>query len=146
TFNRILNCPTYPVPIETMDLEARRIGFEETVRKSSNVADVLANLFDKSFDKEYRKFRGIYFTPFNVAEHTIRSLNIGGGQTLLDAGCGNGVFAVTLLRILGRANANRVLYVGIETDPIMVLSAAILLDLVGAPSSWQILYHNFLLL
>jgi len=147
TFNRIVRCPTYPVRTVTMDLEERTGLFRKGVAPNPyDISFALAFLYEASEEMERRKNNGQYFTPPYVAKKATVCLDLRPGQTLLDPGCGTGIFPLTLLKGLEEKAEDPASfgYLGVETDPLLALSTAVSLDWVGAPESWQVLFSNYL--
>lgn len=148
TLNRIINCPTYPVRKMTDDLEGRLRLFKQSVAPDPyGMSNALAVLCESIIDDKRRKEMGQYFTPPQVAKEAIDLLNLKNEETVLDPGCGTGIFALGILRHLAqeREDVTGVKYLGIENDPILALSTAISLDWVGAPETWRVLFSDFLL-
>jgi len=142
TFDRIEGCPTYPARTVTSDLEERLTLFQESVAPDPfAVPFVFAVLYESATTEHVRKRLGQYFTPLQVAKEAIELLAVRPYETVLDPGCGTGIFPVTLLR---EDVTKPFRYVGIENDPIMALSTAISLEVVNAPKDWKVLYANFL--
>jgi adenine-specific DNA-methyltransferase len=146
TFSRIINCPTYPLKIITQDLPERVHRFQAGLKHKYDIARNLAELFDKATVKEVRKVRGQFSTPQQVAALASKRLAIRSGETLIDAGCGSGIFAATILKYIATHPRSDVRYLGVEFDPILTLCSALTLDILEAPSDWKILYANYLLL
>jgi len=147
TFSRIENCPTYPVRIVTSDLEERLKFIRDGLASDPyGISSVLAVLFESATRSDLRKRHGQYFTPMWVARQAIASLALRSGETVLDPGCGTGIFPITILRDAGnRSNAAvSIGYIGVENDPILALSTAVALDWVNAPPNWSVVYANFL--
>ncbi len=105
-------------------------------------AEVFAELYCAAFSLEYRKHKGQYFTPAQIAEWALSVCVPDTNDVLCDAGAGTGIFAETVLRrgidIKG--------YIGVESDPILALSTAHVLEIIHAPASFRVWYGNFLTL
>ncbi|MDH5779208.1 MAG: N-6 DNA methylase [Candidatus Bathyarchaeota archaeon] len=149
TLRRIVRCPTYPVRTITSDLDGRLRLFHNCIAHDPYaISNVLALLFESAVEKHRRKFTGQYFTPWTVAKHAVGLLKLKNGDTILDPGCGTGIFPLAILsesfRSNGVASRDSLTYLGIENDPSLALSAAISLDWVEAPMNWRVLYANFL--
>lgn len=147
TFNRIVRCPTYPVRIVTQDLGERIRLFQESV--SSNQYDIshaLAYLYENATKIELKKNQGQFFTPAYVARKATMKLSLKYGETLLEPGCGTGIFPLIILKELARKSVDSasICYIGIESDPLLALCTALALDWVNAPKSWHVIYANFL--
>lgn len=144
TMRRILYPPIYPEPIETWDLPEMKLGLKGVMRDyPQSSASVLGRLYVSVVDEESRKNFGQYFTDYSLARKVISQLRITPGESVLDAGCGTCVFATALMEHLGHA-ANKVRYFGVENNPLLTLAAATVLEGISAPSSWKILYGNYL--
>lgn len=149
TLDRIVDCPTYPVRIVTPDLNERISLFKDIVAADPlKISHILSILYEATTKREYRKCHGQYFTAPVVAEEAVSSLALENGETVLDPGCGTGIFAMTILRELveNSKEEQTITYVGIENNSLLALSTAISLDWVEAPRSWRVIYANFLLL
>jgi len=147
TFNRVERCPTYPVRTFTPDLEERlQLFYDSIASEPFEIAYVLAILYESATKRDHRKRLGQYFTPLRVAKEAINLLAIEPRETVLDPGCGTGIFALSILGALSEKFENDVplRYLGIENDPLLALSAAVSLDWIDAPKVWRILYANFL--
>lgn len=145
-YSRIANCPTYPTFVNSEDLSLRqRLVFEVAKASNLSVSKAFAAMFQSAVGEDDRKKRGLYFTPTEIARYAVGSLEPKAGETIIDAGCGTGIFASEIMRLLG-AKAETITYLGIEIDPTLALSSAIALDLAGAPAKWRIIYRNFLLM
>jgi len=111
-----------------------------------DICSALAVLYEFAIDDNQRKNLGQYFTPLQVAKDAIYLLALECGDTVLDPGCGTGIFPITILKEFSERHEDAALlqYLGIENDPLLALSAAVSLDWVDAPNTWRILYANFL--
>lgn len=145
-YGRIQNCPTYPLAIGMPDLPERVQHFRDELENKYDVGQNLARLFEKTTTKDTRKAKGQFFTPRHVAALAVRRLAIKPGDTLIDAGCGTGIFAAAILEHLASHQCDHVKYLGVEFDPILALCSALTLDVLEAPSDWNILYANYLLI
>ncbi len=146
TFARIIDCPTYPAKVTTEDLQPRRQLLLERLKTDRfGASDSLTVLFESAVGNPLKRKRGLYFTPVKIARYAVSRLALGPGETAMDPGCGTGIFASELFRLLG-TDADRVAYYGVEVDPLLALSTAICLDFMGAPLSWRVVYRNFLLI
>jgi tRNA1(Val) A37 N6-methylase TrmN6 len=149
TLNRIARCPTYPVRVITKDLEERLQSFYDSASCDCyEISNLLAILFESAAGKKCRKLSGQYFTPRQVARKVISMLKLKQGETIIDPGCGTGIFPLEILRNLANSDRNvdceSLIYLGVENDPILALSTAISLDWAKAPVNWRVLYANFL--
>ncbi len=144
TFSRIAFCPTYPVRVLTHDLKDRLSLFMDVLSGNPyEISSVLAFLYEHTMDKEYRKNRGQYFTPPPIAKQMIDIIGLKNRETVLDPGCGTGIFPLAILA--NKSNvATSLRYVGIEDDPVLALSTAISLEWTDAPQCWRAMYANFL--
>jgi hypothetical protein len=146
TLNRIIRCAEYPVAVPTPDLQARLQLMVKCVSEDKyNVARVFSTLYMKCIREDERKKRGQYFTPEAIAERIPSGLELRAGETILEAGMGTGILALSLLKH-SKKIANHIKYIGVEIDPILALASAVSLDFVGAPPSWFVMYANFLTL
>jgi hypothetical protein len=143
TFNRIVNCPTYPVPAKTLGLSSvvRQLR-EGIVSGEVHVPTLLAQLYETVRDIGDRKRRGQFFTSARVANWVLRKTRLCESEHICDAGAGTAVFADAALR----TNISIGSYIGIENDPILALCAAHVLEGINAPASYKIWYTNFLTL
>jgi predicted RNA methylase len=143
TYERIIACPTYPVPARTAGLsEAVRRFHEIMLRPDVHPPTFLARLYASTCTLEHRKRAGQFFTAESVAEWALSldpPLPI---DDVCDAGAGTGVFADAILRKGSEVRS----YTGIESDPTLALCCAHVLDSANAPSSFKVWYTNFLLL
>lgn len=147
TFNRIARCPTYPVRVVTPDLEKRRqLLFESIAPDRYEISYALAFLYEAATEKGRKKDYGQFFTPAHVARKATASVNLGRGETLMDAGCGTGIFPLTVLKNLVERQEDPASfgYLGIENDMLLTLSAAVSLEWADAPSNWRVLFANYL--
>lgn len=149
TLNRIVDCPTYPLRIVTPDLEKKLDLIKHVIDSNSpfEISEILSALYESATEKHYRKGHGQYFTPFVIAEEAMKRLELKGEETVIDPGCGTGILAMAILRESASQSidANTMTYVGVENDALLTLSAALALERIGAPKSWQVVYANFLL-
>lgn len=144
TLNRIVRCAEYSIPVQTPDLEPRIRLFEESMSNDVFQAPrIFSELYKKCVPREYRKKRGQYFTPPEIAQAIPARMNLSLTDSVLEPGMGTGILMATLLYNLGK-NACRIDYVGVEDDPLLALSSAVSLDLMDAPRNWRVLYANFL--
>jgi len=148
TLHRIARCPTYPVRTITVDLKERLQLFHDSVSCDRyEISNILAFLFESAAERKCRKLSGQYFTPRYVAKKAISFLELKHGETIMDPGCGTGIFPLGILRNLANSatvDCGSLTYLGVESDPILALSTAISLDWVNAPMNWRVLYANFL--
>lgn len=147
TFNRIARCPTYPIRVATPDLEKRRqLLFESIAPDQYEISYALAFLYDAATEIGQRKDYGQFFTPAHVACKATASVDLGRGETLMDVGCGTGIFPLTILKNLVERHEDPASfgYLGIENDMLLALSAAVSLEWAGAPSNWRVLFANYL--
>ena len=141
---RIISCPAYPIANPTDDLSEKVRLFKEIINQDVFcVSSLLGTLYERTVIRKKRKNRGQFFTPADIATQVIHRLDPKPGETIVDPGCGTSVFGTTLQKMLRRTDSG-VTYIGIEIDPILALSAAISLEVVGAPMNWRILYSNFM--
>ena len=149
TFNRIRNCPTYPVATITLDLEERVQLLRDSIALNPyEISNALAFLYESTVDNQSRKNYGQFFTPLPVTKQVISHLALQSGETVLDPGCGTGIFPLSIMRnLIDRSiDSTSITYIGVENDPVLALSAAISLEWIKAPTKWQVHYANFLLL
>lgn len=148
TLHRIARCPTYPIRIITGDLKERlQLFYNSASCDSYEISNILAILFESAVEKKCRKLSGQYFTPRYVARKAISMLKFKPGETIIDPGCGTGIFPLEILRNLANSDTidcDSLTYLGIENDPILALSTAVSLDWVNAPMNWRVVYSNFL--
>jgi len=147
TFKRIIRCPTYPVRVVTPDLEQRRqLLFGSIVHDRYDISYVLAFLYDAAIEIERKKDHGQFFTPAHVARKATENIDLRQGETLMDAGCGTGIFPLTILKQLIERHKDPASfgYLGIENDMLLALCTAVSLELAGAPLNWRILFTNYL--
>ena len=143
TFERIIDCPTYPVPVRSSDLNTAVAEFQEVLAyEKTHIPTFLARLYTPIRPIQRLKRAGQFFTAREVAEWALSYLGLSNADDVCDAGAGTGVFADTILR--GKYSVRS--YVGVENDPILILSAAHLLQALDAPASFRLWYSNFLLL
>lgn len=149
TYDRIMCCPRFPSLVYTLDLELKHKLFNECLSDDPNEAPViLASLFEAATTTQSKKLHGQYFTPPDVADVAIQELNLKQKDIVWDAGCGTGIFASSILRFFDKKSLNpaEINYLGIEEEPVLALSAALSLDLAGAPESWRVLCLDYLCL
>jgi len=147
TFKRIIRCPTYPVRAVTPDLEQRRqLLFESIAHDRYDISYALAFLYDAATEIERKKDYGQFFTPAHVARKATENIGLGQGETLMDAGCGTGIFPLTILKQLIERHKDPASfgYLGIENDMLLALCTAVSLELADAPLNWRILFANYL--
>jgi adenine-specific DNA-methyltransferase len=146
TFKRIINCPTYPSKIATIDLPYRKNLLNESLKGDPcEIAFALGYLYEVATGKNYRKIYGQFFTPYPVALQAINRIAIKNGEILVDPGCGTAVFPATLFQQLNRKYQNiDVRYLGVENSPLLALISAVSLEWFKAPKEWKILYSNFI--
>jgi tRNA1(Val) A37 N6-methylase TrmN6 len=133
----------------TSDLEGRlQLFYDGVACDSYEISNIFAFLFESAVERNRRKCTGQYFTPKTIAHQAVRLLDLRLGETILDPGCGTGIFPLAILQELSNSgrlcNCGSLTYMGIENDPILALSTAISLDWVDAPTNWRVLYANFL--
>lgn len=143
TFDRIIACPTYPVPAKTSGLTvAVRQLREALLSPDVHAPTFLAQLYVSVRKIEYRKRVGQFFTFEDVADWALSIAPPRVGDEVCDAGAGAAVFAKAVLRTGVTVRS----YVGVESDPILALCAAHSLQSINAPDSFKVWYANFLLL
>ena len=143
TFNRIIDCPTYPVPAKTLDLgeAVRQLKFA-MADPQLDIAVLLAQLYSSVQPLKERKRFGQFFTSPKVAKWVLTVAPPCAEEKICDAGAGTGVFASAIVHSRYSAAS----YLGVESDPILALCSALTLESVNAPKSYRIWYANFLLL
>lgn len=143
TFERIIACPTYPVPARTSGLSATVERFHEAMLLPDvHVPTFLARLYESARTIKERKLAGQFFTSADVAKWALSVASPLPNDDVCDAGGGTGVFADAILR-RGQPVGS---YVGVENDPILALCVAHTLESINAPNSYKVWYANFLLL
>ena len=143
TFARIVDCPTYPAAARTPDLPEALACLRLLLGSSDGYRAVgLARLYNASRSITQRKRTGQFFTPPVVAEWGLTLGSLDRDSVVCDAGAGTGIIAEALLKSGRPASA----YIGVETDPILALCAAHVLEANGAPASFKVWYANFLTL
>jgi adenine-specific DNA-methyltransferase len=143
TFERIIACPTYPVPARTSGLSATVERFHEVMLLPDvHVPTFLARLYESARTIKDRKLAGQFFTSADVAKWALSFVSPLPNDDVCDAGCGTGVFADAIFR-RGQPVGS---YVGVENDPILALCVAHTLESINAPNSYKVWYANFLLL
>jgi len=143
TFERIICCPTYPVPAKSAGLAAASSQFRDAmVRDDIHPPTFLARLYASVRNLERRKYAGQFFTAAPVAEWALSRIRPLLDDHVCDAGVGTGVFAYTILQSGLPVRS----YVGIENEPILALCAAHVLESINAPAAFRLWYANFLLL
>jgi adenine-specific DNA-methyltransferase len=143
TFQRIIDCPTYPIPAKTSGLAVvvRHLR-EGMTSREVHVPTLLARLYESVRGVDERKRVGQFFTSAKVASWALKLAPPVANEVVCDAGAGAGVFADAILR----TDVSLGSYIGVENDPILALCAAHTLESIGAPVSYKIWYANFLLL
>lgn len=143
TFDRIIDCPTYPVPVKTIGLaDAVQQLRLSMINLGIDAPAMLARLYSKVQPIQDRKRLGQFFTSLEAAKWALTVAHPIENDRVCDAGAGTGIFAAALLH-------SRVAidwYVGVENDPILALCAAHALESMRANQSYRIWYANFLLL
>lgn len=143
TYERIIACPTYPVPARTSGLSmAVRQLREAMLRADVHLPTFFAQLYASVRKLEHRKRVGQFFTAEAVADWALSVVPPLANDQVCDAGAGAAVFAKA---VLGTGVSVRS-YVGVENDPILALCAAHVLESIDAPDSFKVWYANFLLL
>ena len=143
TFERIIACPTYPVPAKTSGLSLAVRQFHEAMhRPDVHLPTFLARLYVSVRMLAHRKLAGQFFTAQVVAEWALSVAPPNPTDDVCDAGAGTGVFADAIIR----AGISVQSYIGVENDPILALCAAHVLESINAPDSYKAWYPNFLLL
>lgn len=143
TFQRIIACPTYPVPVRSsgVSLAVRQLH-EAMQHPDVHVPTFLARLFESVRPLDRRKRVGQFFTAAAVAKWALSIAPPVPGEDVCDAGAGTAVFAGEILRTAIPVRS----YVGVENDPILSLCGAHVLECLNAPESYKLWYANFLLL
>jgi len=143
TYQRIVSCPTYPVPANSAGLHLAVDQFLEMIHSSGvHVPTLLARIFLSVRQLKERKRTGTFFTAASVAEWALAKGLLTSSDDVCDAGAGTGVFADAILR-----NGQPIRsYVGVENDPVLALCAAHALEALNAPECYRLWYANFLLL
>src|SRR2546428_2265319 len=122
TLGRIIFCPTFPVPVPTVDLKARVAAFRRISGESQiPITDSIGYLYTHCVGEKMTKRMGQYFTPLRTAIHAIDALKPLPGESVLDPGCGVGVFAQALLRQRPSDLSADIVYLGVESDPLLAL-------------------------
>src|SRR5262245_36600128 len=143
TFARIISCPTYPAPARTHGLsDAVRTLAELLHRSDIHLPTLFARLYGSARTLQHRKRAGQFFTAAAVAEWALSIAPPFPTDHICDAGAGAGVFADAIYRKSVPVQS----YTGVESDAILALCTAHVLETIGAPSSFRIWYANFLLL
>lgn len=143
TFKRIVACPTYPVPARTSGLAVAVRQFHDVLENPEiHLPTLLARLYVSAIPLDRRKRSGQFFTSAPVAAWALSVSPPTTKDDVWDAGSGTGVFAHAILHSHIAVRS----YTGVESDPILALCGAHVLDSIRAPSSYRILYANFLLL
>jgi predicted RNA methylase len=143
TFQRIIACPTYPVPAKSLGLSLAVGQLREAmVHPDVNVSTFLARLYASVRTIEHRKRAGQFFTAEMAAEWALSIAPLVPSDDVCDAGAGTAVFADAILRKGGSVRS----YIGVENDPTLLLCAAHVFESISAPKSYKLLYANFLLL
>jgi len=147
TFKRIINCPTFPAKMATLDLPYRAELLKRSVPDgSSEIPFALGYLYEVVAGKDIRKKCGQFFTPLPVAKRAVSQLSVRSGESIVDPGCGTGVFPATIFQNIKdkEIDLSGIRYLGVENSPLLALSAALSLDWFKAPKEWKILYSNFI--
>src|SRR2546425_5700856 len=94
TYSRIVNCPTYPTFVKSEDLSFRQ-GLVREVAKANalGLPNAFAAMVHNALGEDVRKKRGVYFTPSEISRYAVDRLEPNPGETIIDAGCGTGIFA-----------------------------------------------------
>jgi adenine-specific DNA-methyltransferase len=143
TFERIIACPTYPAPARTSGLAAAVGQFREaTLDPGIHLPTFLARLYMSARTVEHRKRAGQFFTAAAAAEWGLSVAPPLPIDDICDAGAGTAVFAEAIQRAHGPVCS----YTGVESDAILALCGAHVLESINAPSSFRMWYANFLLL
>jgi adenine-specific DNA-methyltransferase len=143
TFERIIACPTYPVPARTSGLSAAVRQLQEaTIRPDVHLPTVLAKLYASANNLQHRKRAGQFFTAATVADWALSVAPPMPTDHVCDAGAGTSVFADAIQRTHRCVSS----YTGVESDAILALCSAHVLESIDAPSSFKVWYANFLLL
>ncbi|HKB68470.1 MAG TPA: hypothetical protein VKC61_21600 [Pyrinomonadaceae bacterium] len=141
TLERIIRCPTYPVPIKTPGLSVAVRQFQDAFHeKDVHLPTLLARLYASARFIEDRKRKGQFFTSREVAAWALLRAEPSSRDDVCDAGAGTAVFADAILR---RGISVRS-YTGVENDAILALCAAHVLEGLNAPHSFRVWYANFL--
>lgn len=147
TFNRIVFCQRYPVKALTADLE-HRLDLISRCTSGNNykIPTLLSLLFNSATSLSFKKLNGQYFTAEYIADQAVKYLSLNKEETILDPGCGTGIFPVSILKYMAQQgqDCNRITYVGVENDPFLALATAASLDLNGAPETWCVLHADYL--
>lgn len=143
TFERIIACPTYPVPARTsgLSLAVRQLR-EAMLRPDVHVPTFLARLYISVSTLAHRKRAGQFFTAAAVAEWALSVASPLPSDDVCDAGAGAAVFADAILRTSVSVRS----YIAVENNAILALCAAHVLESIDAPDSYKVWYANFLLL
>jgi adenine-specific DNA-methyltransferase len=143
TFERIINCPTYTVPVKTSGLSTAVRQLREAMDNPNvHLPTFFARLYSSTCTLEHRKQVGQFFTATEVAEWAILKAEPKLIDDVCDAGAGAGIFADAILRTGISVRS----YVGVENDPLLALCTAHVLESINAPDSYKSWYANFLLL
>lgn len=146
TLNRIINCPTYPLPKTSSDLSYRISLFSDILSEErTRVSDVLSFMYCSSVSQDSRKAKGQYFTPSSIADRITSILPDLKNKSILDPGCGTGSFPVSIAENKNNEH-DQSKYLGVESDPLLALATAFSLESIHAPASWKVIYRNFMLL
>lgn len=141
TFRRIIECPTYPVPMSVHGLSTAVGNFYDIVRaRGTHLPTFFAKLYGPTRTLEHRKRTGQFFTSQAVAKWALSRSKPLPNENFCDAGAGTGVFGNALIDS-GVAVGS---YIAIENDPILALCAAHVLELINAPATHRVWYANFL--
>ena len=141
TFKRIIACPRYPVPVRTRELDRVVRQFREVLaRRDVHLPTFFAMLYASGTPFDRRKRSGQFFTAEAVGRWALGVARPGAGDHVWDAGSGTALFADCFVQ----SNVSVRSYTGIEIDPTLALCGAHVLDSIGAPSSFRVLYANFL--
>lgn len=142
TFARIIDCPTYPIAKATPDLPTAvaQLRLLLTSDSSQFRAERLAELHSWTYSIETRKRSGQFFTPSGIAEYVLAAVPPLPNDHVCDAGSGLAIFAEVMLKRDLHVRS----YLGVESDPLLALFAAHVLEASGAPPTFRIWYANFL--
>lgn len=141
TYQRIINCPAYPVPARTQESEPPLMALLDAMRSErGRLAELFAALYARTRPIVYRKAHGQFFTDPAMARKAIDYANITPADDVLDAGAGSCVFGEKLLASKAAARS----YTGVENDPVLALAGAHVLEADSAPTLYRVWYTNFL--